>query len=54
MQEVSVPRKHDVAVVTVFHIENVTEDRVAGKRPDEVTLGLFEPRTIVPPIEQSQ
>jgi hypothetical protein len=31
MQKVSVSRKHDVAVVTVFHIENVTEDRVAGK-----------------------
>jgi len=51
MQKVAVPWQHDVAVMAILNIENVAENGVTGKGPNEITLGFIELGSVVPLIE---
>ena len=50
----AIPREHDVAIVSIFHIKNVAENTVACQWSYEVTLSFIKARPIIPLIEQVQ
>ena len=53
MDYVPLPIHHDVAVVSVLHVEKVAKARVSRQRADEVLLSFFKLTAKVPLVELS-